>query len=231
MREAALLYLSRDFLLNIDMIEGIRRSEADILYAGDNGVLVRFKARPLMAISADTAGDAIEILNAAGGVEDDIIVHPVEQIDEICAAFGLKEVFERFYNCVFTKPVPEPTADIRPLGPEYAEFVTANYEHADIDYIQGRIKTGNLFGVFADDKLAGFVGEHIEGSMGMLEVLPEYRRRGLGSQLDYFNIRRERDMGHVPFGQIIITNDLSVKMHSGMGAVISDKVSGWIGRE
>ena len=231
MRESALIYLSRDFVLNIDMIEGIRRNTADILYAEDNGVLVRFKSWPLMAVSADTAEDAVEIVRNAGGVEEDIIVHQREQIEAVRAAFGLREVMERFYNCVFTKPVPEPTADIRPLGEEYAELVNANYEHAELEYIKGRIETGNLFGVFVDDKLAGFIGEHEEGSMGMLEVLPEYRRRGLGSQLDYFNIRREREMGHIPFGQILVSNALSVKMHGDMGAVITDKISGWLGRE
>ena len=204
---------------------------ADILYAGENGVLIRFKARPLMAISADTAEDAVEIVRNAGGVEDDIIVHQQEQIEAMRAAFGLRELMERFCNCVFTKPVPEPTADIRPLGEEYAELVDANYEHADLEYIKDRIRTGNLFGIFIDGKLAGFVGEHEEGSMGMLEVLPEYRRRGLGSQLDYFNIRREREMGHIPFGQIIVSNGLSMKMHGDMGAVISDKQSAWLGRE
>ena len=230
MRERALDYLSREPLLNIDMTEGIRRNTADILYAGENGVLIRFKEMPLMAISADTPEDAVGIIGAVGGVEEDIIVHGAEQTDAVRMRFGLRELMERFRNCIFTKPVPVPEADIRPLGMEYAEPVAASYEHAGLDYIKDRIETGNLFGIFVDDKLAGFVGEHEEGSMGMLEVLPEYRRRGLGSQLDYFNIRREREMGHVPYGQIVVSNTLSVKMHSDMGAIISDKVCGWLGR-
>jgi len=230
-REAALIYLSRDFLLNIDMIEGIRRSTADILYAGDNGVLVRYHGRGLLAVSADTAEDAVNIIADAGGVKDDIIVHQGEFADAIAERFGLRELMERFYNCIFTKPVAEPVGDIRPLGMEYAEFVAAHYDHSDLDYIKGRIAAGNLFGIFVDDKLAGFVGEHEEGSMGMLEVLPEYRQRGLGTQLDRFNILRERAMGHVPYGQIIASNALSIKMHGDMGAVIDNKLCAWLGRE
>ena len=40
-----------------------------------------------------------------------------------------------------------------------------------------------FFGAFVDGQLAGFVGEHSEGSMGMLEIFPAYRRRGLGYSL------------------------------------------------
>lgn len=34
---------------------------------------------------------------------------------------------------------------------------------------------GHLFGGFLGDKLVGFIGEHPEGSIGILEVLPEFR--------------------------------------------------------
>ncbi|MFR8333203.1 MAG: hypothetical protein ACLU9S_13295 [Oscillospiraceae bacterium] len=40
------------------------------------------------------------------------------------------------------------------------------------EYVEDRLKAGVIFGAFADGRLAGFVGEHHEGGMGMLEVFP-----------------------------------------------------------
>ncbi|MFQ7452543.1 MAG: GNAT family N-acetyltransferase [Flavonifractor plautii] len=39
-----------------------------------------------------------------------------------------------------------------------------------------------MLGAFVDGTLAGFAGFHGEGSIGLLEVLPAYRRRGLGKR-------------------------------------------------
>ena len=47
-----------------------------------------------------------------------------------------------------------------------------------------------MTGAFLDGVLAGLIGIHEEGSIGMLEVLPAYRRRGLGYALEAGAIRR-----------------------------------------
>lgn len=231
MKEKALIYLSRDFLLHIDMIEGIRRNTADILYAEDDGVLIKYRCCGFLALSAVSEERALEMIGGCGVPFDGVIVHQEELIEPVASAFGMHEVMERFYNCVFIEPVPEPMGDIRPIPPELAETVDENYEHADLEYIQNRIETGNIFGIFVEGRLAGFVGEHEEGAMGMLMVLPEFRKRGLGTELDRFNILRERAMGHIPYGQIVKSNSLSIKMHGDMGAVLSGSLLGMLEKD
>ena len=52
------------------------------------------------------------------------------------------------------------------------------------DYVAERLAAGAMTGAFLDGVLAGFIGIHEEGSIGMLEVLPAYRpwlRPGGGS--------------------------------------------------
>lgn len=68
----------------------------------------------------------------------------------------------------------------------YSEYVYNNYsskDTVDVDYIKNRIKTNTMLGAFIDKKLVGFIGTHEEGSIGILEVLPQYRKRGIGEML------------------------------------------------
>ena len=71
------------------------------------------------------------------------------------------------------------------LGPEWLEEVHAHYHPEDDGrYLLDRLGRGLMLGAFVDDMLAGFIGVHSEGSMGLLEVFPAYRRRGLASALE-----------------------------------------------
>ena len=71
------------------------------------------------------------------------------------------------------------------MGEEWAPYVCEHYSKSDIgglEHIRQAIGAGML-GAFVDGTLAGFAGFHGEGSIGLLEVLPAYRRRGLGEAL------------------------------------------------
>ncbi|MFQ9917932.1 MAG: GNAT family N-acetyltransferase [Flavonifractor plautii] len=54
-----------------------------------------------------------------------------------------------------------------------------------------------MLGAFVDGTLAGFAGFHGEGSIGLLEVLPAYRRRGLGEALLRGAVRLALERGAV----------------------------------
>ena len=72
---------------------------------------------------------------------------------------------------------------LRPLDLEWAPFIFAHYGKSDIGglpHIEEAVRQGML-GAFVDGELAGFVGFHPEGSIGLLEVLPPYRRWSGGS--------------------------------------------------
>lgn len=120
------------------------------------------------------------------------------------------------------------SADIRQLDLTYLEQVARGYSlFYDPDYVADRIQAGVMFGAFVDGNLAGFVGEHSEGSMGMLEVFPAYRRQGLGMALESFQINRLLDQGRVPFDQVIVGNDRSYRLQQKLGMVLSQDTISW----
>ena len=67
-----------------------------------------------------------------------------------------------------------------------------------------------MYGAYVEGKLAGFMSRHIEGSMGLLEVLPEYRRLGIGSSLEAYMTNLILDRGEMPFCQLITDNGKSL---------------------
>ena len=68
------------------------------------------------------------------------------------------------------------------------ELIVSYYHHLSKYELRKVICCGKLFmGVFNDERI-GFVGEHLEGSIGILKVLRQYRGRGFGKELDRFMI-------------------------------------------
>ena len=74
-----------------------------------------------------------------------------------------------------------------------------SYTHLDVYKRQ-------MYGMFIDGKPAGFIGMHAEGSLGLLEILPEYRRCRLAFALESYAINRMLEKGWTPYGQIILGN-------------------------
>ena len=118
---------------------------------------------------------------------------------------------------------------IRPLTFAHLKIVCDHYEHMDDTvYIKNRIASGEMFGAFVDGQLAGFVGTHEEGSIGLLEVLPEYRGRKIGKALETYMINYSLRLGHIPYGQVIEGNDRSMKLQESLGLYTSKSTVYWM---
>lgn len=79
------------------------------------------------------------------------------------------------------------------------------------------------------EQIAGFIGSHDEGSMGMLEIFPAYRRLGLGAVLEAWLINHELSLGHTPFAQVFTSNVASMALQEKMHMTCSTKANAWIG--
>ncbi|MBR3003528.1 MAG: GNAT family N-acetyltransferase, partial [Lachnospiraceae bacterium] len=87
-------------------------------------------------------------------------------------------------------------------------------------------------GYITDEKgnevMVGYVGEHLEGSIGMLYVFPEFRKRGLAYEMQAFMINRAIDKGSIPFGQIYEDNAASLALSHKMGLTFSGSMLYWL---
>ncbi|NMA06656.1 MAG: GNAT family N-acetyltransferase [Ruminococcaceae bacterium] len=81
---------------------------------------------------------------------------------------------------------------------------------------------------YYQENLIGFIGEHLEGSMGILYVFPEYRHRGFGTALQTHLIAKTMEEGYIPFGQVEKDNRDSLKLQKKIGMTQSDNLIVWM---
>lgn len=99
---------------------------------------------------------------------------------------------------------------------------------SDPDYIRRRLAAGVMHGAFQNGELAGFIGMHAEGSVGMLEVFPPYRRRGIAAGLMAFQANWVLGRGWVPFSQIWEGNEASFALHRRLGWSLCPSPMYWV---
>ncbi len=116
--------------------------------------------------------------------------------------------------------VGEPSGDVVEIGVEHAETVYMNYARAelvDIAYIRERLAEGPAVGVFREGALAGWAMTHDDMAMGMLTVLPEYRRQGMAYDMTLALIRKMRQIGELPIVHISKDNSMSLPLVRKLG--------------
>lgn len=131
-----------------------------------------------------------------------------------------------------SQPPRVPAAEVRPITEEYLPLCAAHYhpEDGEAAYLRSRMEAGQLWGLFEDGQLAAFIGVHHEGSMGILEVLPEYRRRGLAMALEGWLIRWHLERGWTPFCHVYEDNPASHALQKKLGLTPAPEQVVWLHR-
>ncbi len=127
-------------------------------------------------------------------------------------------------------PALDAARDLRTLTPAYAGAIAEHYSHPEYlrpGELEGLLAAGRVIGGFEDGRLVGFVGEHPHGAMGMLEVLPEARRRGWGTALAAAKVRQLLDEGRLPWAEVWPDNDASLALELSMGFEFPEDAQLW----
>ena len=80
----------------------------------------------------------------------------------------------------------------------------------DTDHLARRIRSGPALAWMEDGLPVGWILTHEEGTMGVLEVLPSNRRRGIGQALLQAMCRRIRQDGGMPVAHVGRDNPASL---------------------
>ncbi|MBR6801223.1 MAG: GNAT family N-acetyltransferase [Eubacteriaceae bacterium] len=222
MKEKALDYLSYDKILNTDLIQQIVRYDAEILYAEEDGVLVRNGG---MYYISTESHKTCEKLVPLMGDDPYFTAHNDYEVETISRLTGRKWEIRICYHAVYEgEKMPLPYEhEIRMLDTSYLRFVRDTYKtFGDDKYISERLTNGDLFGAFDESgEIMGFCGHHDDGILGMLEVLPMHRGKGVAKQLMTYLINMDIENGYIPYSQIYITNEVSKALHRKLGFTLS----------
>lgn len=119
---------------------------------------------------------------------------------------------------------------IHVLTEEFIPFVTEHYsEIGTEEYVTDRIRHGAVYGAFYDEKIVGFIANHEEGSIGMLYVLPEYRKRHVAMALETYCMNLAIERSEIPYGQIVLGNKPSISLQEKMGICFARETIVWMG--
>ncbi|MGE4454191.1 MAG: N-acetyltransferase family protein [Sphaerochaeta sp.] len=220
--------LERGSIANIDLIEPLQEGIAEILIADEDGVLIRVQDATYASVLFK-ASAAPRFADVLCNCKDPISVH------EGVLVAALKErgfsLDMECYQAVYTSKEPltrDPSITIRPLQERDIPLVIHHYAHEEEAYIRQRYQAGVMIAAEIDGTLAGFMGRHTECAMGLLVVLPQYRRLHVGEALERAYIHKLLAQGTTPYCHVVVDNVASLSLQKKLGLKISPERVYWM---
>ena len=229
--QAALAYLEREPMWHMDMLEALRRGRGQVVCFEGNTVLIQRNEKPdvyLLTADGPEAGlaafaglPAPKVVTARGpGVAEALGKRFCLELSDGCCNVAYLKQERLSWEC--------PGLTIRPFGEKDLPAFLAHYTLEDEAEARAHIAKGELFAAEYEGKLAGFMGLHADGSMGLLEIFPEYRKLGIGRAIEKYLINFCLDRGWTPYGQVFCGNEKSFSLQEHLGmAVDRTKILRW----
>ncbi len=240
-QQAIIWELSRQKRKYIHLMELLARGKARIAFRQGKNMLVRVENTQSYALyveSADVAGMLPEL--KAGWLPDQelmkLAVCQKAVKDLLIVQYGLK-LRKTCYQACFTRKesLRVEYRDIRPLGETDLEYAAERYNICGKTYLQRRIQAGAVHGIYIRQGekmlLAGFIGVHENGSMGMLYVDQAYRRQGLAASLESWLINYHLKRGEIPFCQIGEENVPAIRLQEKLGLYLCSEPMWWLEKD
>ena len=204
----------------LPLAECLRRGAGQVLLAEKGAVVVGLSGgmRIVAGPSRRLVRRALTCLGAAGGTT--CVCGKRALAREVARAFGGRERACHVVVWRGGEPPTDPSRDIRVLTPAYAGVVRERYAHPEYlapGELEAALEAGKFLGGFEAGRIVGFVGEHEEGSMGMLEVFEGHRREGWGTALAAAKVAAHLAAGELPWAEVWPENDASLALERAMG--------------
>lgn len=223
MEQAVLDWVARD-PVGYGYLKDFHRRGGAVCFADEAGLVLYDKTIDIAYVGGTVPWQELDILGKAMLTLTD----SPDLAEALLAAGRYKERMDcrqAFYLKKEPPAVPlRPGVTMRPLTMEDMDFVLENYHNpgAYESHIRGRIAEGMVAGQ-VDGQLAGFAGVHQEGALGMLEVVPAFRRRGLAEALEAAVIGRVLDQGGFPYCHVRLGNTASESLQEKLGLVFDER--------
>lgn len=207
------------------------RGTADVLEEDGGGVFLYDRVSGAYVLAADSAATGIRWLQQHEQRNYRLFTLFSGQLAEfVRQRYGMTEEMKCVQAVYGAKCAPEQggALTIRPARENEIPTVLQYYSMLSGEELRQVVLRGNLFLGCRDGELVGFVGEHLEGSMGLLEVLPGYRRCGYGEELERYMIARQLGRGRIPYCQIVEGNAASLALQKKLGLNFSEGFVYWL---
>ena len=220
-------------VLYVDMLESLRQEDAEIIYDSKTALLLQLKSWSLYLLAATDLEEGRKLLS--GLIPDEkgetVLVLRGKDLQSIAEEMGFRSsdpCFQTLYEKNEPLPVNSELVIRHPDKEEY-EMICHTYTlPIGEEEILACIDQPEFAAGYIDGKLAGFIGLHSEGSIGMLHVMDEFRGRGYALDLSAFMINGRLAAGAYPYGQVFIDNEASIALQKKLGLTFSDDYIYWM---
>lgn len=236
LRKQAEQVFSQTPIWHMDMKESLNRGQGRVVYAQGSTVLIQevqeYHGQQQTGFYRLTTDSADHGLAAFEGLPTPLLVvmrgNGVEEIaqklgfsmDNPCCQGAYLGTQKLSWNL--------DGLEIGVIKPEEVPLAASIYEEGE--YLSEQAKKGQLFSARLNGQFAGFIGFHGDGSTGLLEVLPEFRRRGIGQCLEKYMVNLCLDRGWVNYGHIYTDNAASFALQESLGLTVDrEHVLYWAG--
>lgn len=224
-------FLYKDTVLYAGLIQCIQRGTAILLEEEEKGIFLKDMISNVFMLAVDDIEIGKQWLIAHEDLNYRLmVVFQKELVDYISKRYGLLSILDCFQAAYRKSELPILSGSIQIIHAEEKDFklIADNYNMLSDVEIKQIIQRKELFIGKHADTIIGFIGLHLEGSMGLLEILPQYRGHGYGTELEKYLINHMLEKGLIPFCQVETDNVKSLRLQKKLGLTISDEHVYWL---
>ena len=210
-----------------DMYAPLEEGRGKIIYFSSYGALVQFDNKTVFAALFDNTKASILASFFPKGTKT-VEIHE-RAMDEYLTKNGFKCMNPcTLYVYDKKEEIPLIGYETITLNTSHLDLVTKHYHlFTDIPYFKERLENGYFMGLLYQGEIAGFIAEHSEGAMGMLEIFPQFRGKGLAKELEGAYINKLLKLGRLPYCNVVKGNTISEQLQLSLGLVPSPKIADW----
>jgi len=215
-------------LLGIDRV--LRRGTGEVVERRDDVLLVRDAVSGALFLACDDAAAGMAALDRHAGGDCALLMVSDERLGHAAyERYGFSGKLECWQVAYYgEKPSAGADVSVRTADRRDLPMLTENYDLISPAEMEKAVDRESLLIGYHQGRGIGFVGEHLEGSMGLLYVFPAYRHRGFGAALEKHMIARTMERGLVPFGQVEKDNNASLRLQEKLGMTRSENRILWM---
>ena len=218
----------------LNITKAIKRGTAEMLVNSDEAVFIREKRSGVYFLACDDPDLGMKILEK---YEDRgyqlLVVFDRELAGRAFEKYGFEERLD-CWQAAYLGDIPEVSDELRVRVADLDDLdaIVANYDLVSPEEVRESVEYGDvLVGFDKEGNMVGFIGEHTDGSGGMLYVFPEHRRKGYGAEFEKHLFIKNINEGYIPFGQVVMDNFASMELQRSMGLTIGDIPVCWLWKE
>lgn len=226
MIDALICKFNKNYLKYVCIIENLKSKDKEILYLSNSSVA--FKIIPSNIVMLAGEGDYENAVNSVLSFKGTFFT-PNEEVKVLLQKRGLTPISCKQYLYgkqmvnsagVSIEKLTATRENVKVVKDNY----TLGYTEEQIEHL---LSDRLILGGFLNGEICGFVGMHEELSVGLLEVLDKFKRRGIGSYLLSSCVNYFLDNGLVPFCHVRSENLASIKLHEKLNCKAYEKEVYW----